>query len=45
MGDPACFLDATCLTCGRFLDSAELEEPHCPHCGSELLSPPRDRTK
>ena len=42
MGDPACFLDSTCLTCGRFLDSTELEDPSaCPHCGSELLTPPQ----
>ena len=37
MGDPACFLDRTCLTCGRFLDSTELEDrTTCPHCGTEL---------
>jgi hypothetical protein len=33
MGDPACFLAATCIECGRFL-----EEPWgtCPHCGADL---------
>lgn len=36
MGDAACFLDATCLSCGRFIDSSELDdETHCPHCGAE----------
>jgi rRNA maturation endonuclease Nob1 len=36
MGEPACFLDATCLGCGRFLDTVELEGDTCPHCGAEL---------
>lgn len=42
MGDPACFLDATCLSCGRFLDTSELDDEHCPHCGVDL--PPRPTT-
>jgi predicted RNA-binding Zn-ribbon protein involved in translation (DUF1610 family) len=35
MGEGACFLDATCLSCGRFLDTTEIEGDHCPHCGAD----------
>jgi predicted RNA-binding Zn-ribbon protein involved in translation (DUF1610 family) len=41
MGDNACWLDQTCLSCGRFLDLAEVEDGRCPHCGAEL-PPPAD---
>jgi rRNA maturation endonuclease Nob1 len=36
MGDPACWLEQTCLGCGRFLDADQREGDRCPHCGAEL---------
>lgn len=33
MGDPACFLAATCIECGRFLEETT---GTCPHCGADL---------
>ena len=41
MGDNACWLDQTCLACGRFLDLDEVEGGRCPHCAAEL-PPPAD---
>lgn len=34
MGERACFLDATCLTCGRFLEGVDADGQECPHCGT-----------
>jgi len=37
MGDPACFLDATCLSCGRFVEVVDAgDRPTCPHCGGRI---------
>ena len=33
MGDPACFLSRTCLSCGRSLDRVVDDALTCPHCG------------
>jgi hypothetical protein len=38
MGDDACWLDRTCLACGRFLDPVHLDDPRCPHCGEERIT-------
>lgn len=40
MGERACFLDATCLSCGMFLEGADADAAECPRCGSarELAS-------
>lgn len=35
MGDPACFLDATCMSCGRFLEPADHRSGVCP-CGEPI---------
>lgn len=35
MGDPACFLDATCFSCGRFLEPADHRAGVCP-CGEPI---------
>ncbi len=35
MGDPACFLDATCLTCGRFLEPEDHSSGFC-RCGEPI---------
>jgi hypothetical protein len=43
MGDDACWLDRTCLSCGRFLDLDDVEDSRCPHCGADL-PPPGDGT-
>lgn len=32
MGDPACHLSAVCLSCGRYIEEAEVDI--CPHCGA-----------
>jgi catechol 2,3-dioxygenase-like lactoylglutathione lyase family enzyme len=34
MGDDACHLSGTCLSCGRFLDVARPTTDRCPHCGA-----------
>ena len=34
MGERACFLDATCLSCGTFLEGAEANAVECPRCGA-----------
>jgi hypothetical protein len=39
MGDPACFLDRTCLSCGRFLEDSMVTDSRCPHCGAPLEDP------
>jgi predicted amidophosphoribosyltransferase len=36
VGDNACWLDQTCLSCGRFLDLDDTDDGCCPHCGAEL---------
>lgn len=40
MGERACFLDATCLSCGMFLEGADADAAECPRCGAarELAS-------
>lgn len=35
MGDPACFLDATCFICGRFLEPADHAAGKC-QCGEPI---------
>lgn len=35
MGDPACFLDATCFSCGRFLEPDDHRAGVCP-CGEPI---------
>jgi hypothetical protein len=35
MGDPACFLSETCLSCGRHLD--DTDEEYCVYCGEPLV--------
>lgn len=40
MGDPACFLDATCLSCGRFVETRDGDDPTCPYCGGPLDGTP-----
>lgn len=42
MGDDACWLDQTCLSCGRFLEAAHADDTRCPHCGAErvIAAPP-----
>jgi uncharacterized protein YqeY len=35
MGDPACFLDATCISCGRFLEPEDHRAGICP-CGEPI---------
>jgi|FLYL01.1.fsa_nt_gi hypothetical protein len=37
MGDPACFLSATCLSCGRFIGDEDADDELCPHCGKSRL--------
>ncbi len=37
MGDPACFLSDTCVSCGRYLD--DTDERYCLHCGESLVGP------
>jgi len=37
VGDDACWLDRTCLSCGRFLDTDEVDGERCPHCGAERV--------
>jgi predicted Zn-ribbon and HTH transcriptional regulator len=37
MGDDACWLNQTCLSCGRFLDREEVDATRCPHCGAERV--------
>ena len=37
VGDDACWLDRTCLSCGRFLDADEAESDACPHCGTDRI--------
>lgn len=40
MGDPACWLSSTCLSCGRFVDAELVDDDNtCPHCGAELPPP------
>ena len=39
MGDDACHLSGTCLSCGRFLD-APSAAGLCPHCGSSIDGAP-----
>lgn len=37
MGDPACHLSRTCLSCGRLIDDgngSSAGEERCPHCGA-----------
>jgi hypothetical protein len=36
MGDPACFLSSTCITCGRMLEPGAADADRCPHCGAPL---------
>jgi predicted RNA-binding Zn-ribbon protein involved in translation (DUF1610 family) len=36
MGDSACWLDRTCLECGRFIDDEDAADHKCPHCGADL---------
>ena len=36
MGDAACHLDAVCLSCGRFMDSALRRDGTCPRCGEPV---------
>jgi predicted RNA-binding Zn-ribbon protein involved in translation (DUF1610 family) len=43
MGDDACWLDRTCLSCGRFLESGE-DDVTCPHCGAERVVATEDPT-
>lgn len=53
VGDDACWLNQTCLSCGRFLDDDVAAAARCPHCGAERVvedvpapdaaEPPRDR--
>lgn len=35
MGDPACWLGATCLSCGHFVEP-DHEDERCPQCGRFL---------
>jgi len=42
MGDDACWLDRTCLSCGRFVDLDEAQDRRCPHCGADLPAPADD---
>jgi len=35
MGDDACWLDRTCLSCGRFLEADHVDDRSCPHCGAD----------
>lgn len=35
MGDDACWLSQTCLSCGRFIDAEVADPTRCPHCGAE----------
>jgi rubrerythrin len=37
VGDDACWLDRTCLACGRFLDADHADDERCPHCGAERV--------
>ena len=34
MGERGCFLDATCLSCGMFLEGADANAVECPRCGA-----------
>lgn len=34
MGERACFLDATCLSCGMFLEDNAANAAECPRCGA-----------
>lgn len=34
MGERACFLDATCLSCGMFLEGDDVDAAACPRCGT-----------
>ena len=34
MGERACFLDATCLSCGLFLEGGDAYATVCPRCGT-----------
>lgn len=38
MGDPACWLGATCISCGRMLNHV-LERDFCPHCDGDETTP------
>lgn len=40
MGDDACWMDRTCLACGRFLESDHVNDERCPHCGAERALAP-----
>jgi predicted RNA-binding Zn-ribbon protein involved in translation (DUF1610 family) len=37
VGDDACWLNQTCLSCGRFLEGEDAAETRCPHCGAERV--------
>ncbi len=36
VGDPACYLDAVCLSCGRFIEGEVPESAACPHCAEPV---------
>src|SRR5680860_1537515 len=35
MGDAACHLGSTCLSCGRFVGAEIATQERCPHCGAD----------
>lgn len=44
MSDDACWLDRTCLSCGRFLETGH-DRPTCLHCGAERVVAPEGSTQ
>lgn len=42
MGDPACYLNSVCLSCGRFLEA--VPQSACPHCGEPISGDEPRRT-
>lgn len=42
MGERACFLDATCLSCGTFLEGGDADATECPRCGAARELAPID---
>ncbi|MGH2734031.1 MAG: hypothetical protein ACRDKZ_00510 [Actinomycetota bacterium] len=37
MGEPACWMEMTCIGCGLFVGELDERPERCPRCGSSLV--------